>query len=321
LGLDEQEPDGITRAVFRFRPAIDIEVYAANTYSKRGEPPCVRVVPDLVASSSRESRPTVGLAASLQAENHLGVWEPAQAQMLALFWPLNTDAVLAIACCRLVSLINLSGSYLEQGEVWMSSLHAVDRGWSEMARTALWLGAAGRNDRLRGTAVDALIEGIADGRARPGTLAETLLHVVSGGWIKLTRLADSLREVARTSILAERIVAEILDRLIASWQEIPRDGHAILALQVGLLSNLRQAMSPEARSVLAGIKGSGKAGKLAKQLSSFEADDQSPAMRQAALEAAEGRIARAVRIMEWMKTEGRRSARGGMKDQSEKVVE
>ena len=61
---------------------------------------------------------------------------------------------------------------------------------------------------MRGTAVDALIEGIVGGRAGPDTLAETLLHVVSGGWIKLTRLADSLREVARTSILAERTVAE-----------------------------------------------------------------------------------------------------------------
>ena len=133
LGLDEQEPDGFTRAVFRFRPAIDVEVYAANTYSKRGEPPCVRVVPDLVASSSRESRPTVGMAANLRMENYLRAWEPWQAQMLASFWPLNTDAVLAIACCRLVSLMNLAGSFLKQGEAWMSSLHAVDRGWSEMA--------------------------------------------------------------------------------------------------------------------------------------------------------------------------------------------
>jgi hypothetical protein len=186
----------------------------------------------------------------------------------------------------------------------MASLHAADRGWSEMARTALWLGAASLNDRLRATAVDAFIEGIADGRARPGTLAETLLHVVSGGWIKLSRLADSLREVARTSILAERIVSDIVDRLIASWEELPRDGHAILALQVGLLSNLRQAPSDEARTALSQVKGTGKAAKLAKQLGSFAADDHSPAMRQAALEAAEGRIARAERVMKRMKAEG-----------------
>jgi hypothetical protein len=267
-------------------------------------PPCVRLVADVVETSSLETRPTVGVAASLLVENDLRVFQPWQAQLLASFWPLNTDAVLAIACCKLVSRINLAGTYWEPCEAWMSSLHAADRGWSEMARTALVLGAASLNDRLRGTAVDALIEGIADGRARPGTLAETLLHVVSGGWIKLTRLADSMREVTRTSVLAERIVAEVLDRLIATWAEIPRDGHAILALQVGLLRSLRQAMSPEARSALARVKGTGKAAKLAKQLCSFEADDQSPAMRRAALEAAEGRIARAMRITEWTRGEG-----------------
>ena len=246
LGLDEDEPDGITRAVYRFRPSIDLSLYAANTYSRRFDPPCVRVIPEVGRGASIETQPTVALAATLNKESELRVMQPWQAELLASFWPLNTDAVLAIACCKLVARINLSGTYLDPTEAWMASLHAADRGWSEMARTALWLAAASRNDRLRGTAVDALIEGIADGRARPGTLAETLLHAASGGWLTLTRLADSLREVTRTSILAERIVAEILDRLIASWPELPRDGHAILALQVGLMSNLRQAPSDEA---------------------------------------------------------------------------
>ena len=221
------------------------------------------------AGADVETQPTVALAATLNKKSEVHVTQPWQAELLASFWPLNTDGVLAIACCKLVARINLSGTFLDPTEAWMASLHTPDRGWSEMARTALWLAAASRNDRLRGTAVDALIEAIADGRAGPGTLAETLLHVASGGWLTLTRLADSLREVARTSVLAERIVAEILDRLIASWAELPRDGHAILALQVGLLSKMRQAASDEARTVLAQVKGSGKAAKLAKQLCRF----------------------------------------------------
>ena len=112
LGLGEQEPDGLTRAAYRFRLSIDLAVYAANTYSKRDVPPCVRLVPDVVESSSLETRPTVGLAASLLVENDLRVFQPWQAQLLASFWPLNTDAVLAVACCKLVSRINLAGTYL-----------------------------------------------------------------------------------------------------------------------------------------------------------------------------------------------------------------
>ena len=167
LKLDDGEPDGNTRAVYRFRPSINLENYAANTYSRRFYPPCVRVTPEIADLAGRETRPTVGLAASLDNENEMRVMQPWQAEMLASFWPLNTDAVLAIACCKLVSRINLTGTYLDPTEAWMASVHAPDRGWSEMARTALWLAAASRNDRLRGTAVDALIEGIADGRARP----------------------------------------------------------------------------------------------------------------------------------------------------------
>jgi hypothetical protein len=55
--------------------------------------------------------------------------------------------------------------------------------------------------------------------------------------------------------------------------------------------------------VLAEVKGSGKAAKMAKQLCGFQADDRSTAMRQAVLEAAEGRIARAKRIVMGMKAE------------------
>jgi hypothetical protein len=44
------------------------------------------------------------------------------------------------------------------------------------------------------------------------------------------------------------------------------------------------------------LKGSGKAARLAGQLGEMTADEASPAMRLAAIEAAEGRLARAERI-------------------------
>ena len=181
----------------------------------------------------------------------------------------------------------------------MSPLQAVDRGWSEMARTALWLGLLSRNDQSRGTAVDALIEGIADGRADPAALAETLLHIASGGWIKLNRLADSLREVTRTSILAERVVAEIMDRLIASWNELPRDGHPVLALQVGLLSNLQQSLSPAARDVALDGQGDRQGGQTRAAVECARSHPELPSLREAAFQAAEGRLARAERIFQF----------------------
>ena len=127
-------------------------------------------------------------------------------------------------------------------------------------------------------------------------MSATLRHIAGGGWIKLNRLANSLREASRTSVLAERVVAGILDRLIASWQSLPRDGHHVLSLQLELFTNLQQAPSPEAAGVLSGVQGSGKAAKLARQLGALKAAESSRMMRLATVEAVEGRVARARRI-------------------------
>ena len=301
LGLDEREPDGITRATFRFESGLEFQESQFGRWSGRieTEEATVTVAPQRVSPEELETRPTVALASCLLQLHSISAsqnWEP---RLLASYWPANPDGCLAVACTKLRGRLDDAGLVFEAVPGWMSSLQAVDQGWSEMARTALWLGLLSRNDQLRGTAVDALIEGIADGRADTAALADTLLHIASGGWIKLNRLADSLREVTRTSILAERVVAEIMDRLIASWTELPRDGHHVLALQVGLLSNLQQGLSPAARESLSTVKGTGKAAKLAKQLSALESDPQSPAIREAAVQAVEGRLARAERIFQF----------------------
>ena len=94
-----------------------------------------------------------------------------------------------------------------------------------------------------------------------------------------------------------------MDRLIASWEVLPRDGHHVLSLQVELLASLEHELSPQAREVLSGVKGSGKAAKLAKQLCAMEASPASIPIKQAAIEAAEGRLARAERIDRYLRQE------------------
>ncbi len=301
LGLDEREPDGITRAAFRFESGLKFQESQFGRWSgrKETEEATVTVAPQRVSPEELETRPTVALASCLLQLHSISASQNWESRLLASYWPANPDGCLAVACSKLRGRLDDAGLVFEAVPGWMAPLQAVDQGWSEMARTALWLGLLSRNDQSRGTSIDALIEGIADGRADTAALVDTLLHIASGGWIKLNRLADSLREVTRTSILAERIVAEIMDRLIASWKELPRDGHQVLALQVELLSNLQQGLSPAARESLSTVKGTGKAAKLAKQLSALESHPQSPALREAAVQAVEGRLARAERIFQF----------------------
>jgi hypothetical protein len=300
LGLDEEEPDGITRAVFRLEQKIDFAVYSADRGARGDAPPCVRVVPPIESSTGLVSRPTVALAAALRQENKLYLTQSWQVDIVASIWPANPSAVLGIACCKLVGRIDTTALFFDPVAALMAPLQAIDRGWSEMARAALCLGLLSRNDQSRAIAVDALIEGIADGRADAAALGETLVYIASGGWAKLNRLADSCRQATRTSILAEQIVSEMLDRLIASWDELPRDGHYVLALEAKLLNNLDQAPSAAARAVLAKAAGTGKAVKLAKQLCAREARPESPSRYESALEAAEGRLARAERILRFI---------------------
>ncbi|QDT47841.1 hypothetical protein Pan258_18790 [Symmachiella dynata] len=212
-------------------------------------------------------------------------------------WPGNCEAMLAIGCCGLTSDLidnNQTGGWPLANS--LTPLLSVDRCWSKTARIALWLALFSNDEHAKGLAIDALIEGIADGRAGAEDLSETLVEVADGRWGKLNRLTEALGEVVKTSVLAEHVVAKILNRLIGSWEIIPRDGHHVLSLQLGLLTNLQGELPDQAKQVLGSIKGNGKAAKLAKQLCCLTAVAPSPMMRLAALEAAEGRLSRAERI-------------------------
>ena len=285
------QPDGITRAAFRFESGLKFQESQFGRWSgrKETEEATVTVAPQRVSPEELETRPTVALASCLLQLHSISASQNWESRLLASYWPANPDGCLAVACSKLRGRLDDAGLVFEAVPGWMAPLQAVDQGWSEMARTALWLGLLSRNDQSRGTSIDALIEGIADGRADTAALVDTLLHIASGGWIKLNRLADSLREVTRTSILAERVVAEVMDRLIASWTELPRDGHHVLALQMELLNNLQQGLSPAARESLSTVKGTGKAAKLAKQLSGVSLIPRRR-LREAAVQAVEGRL-------------------------------
>lgn len=296
LGLSEREPDGITAAKFDLLSKFNPQDLKADRWSSRGSIQCVTVTPDTVESNAAE-RPTVALASRLIGSRSFGnLVQDWQNELMASLWPANSDSTLAFACHQLMLRLDEKGSAFDPVAGLLGPLRAIDRGWSDIGRTALWLAILSRDDIARGIGIDVMIDGIADGRAHSSSLGKSLLHIASGGWIKLNRLADSMREVTRTSMLAERVVAEILDQLISSWESMPRDGHHVLALQLDLLSSLGMEPSAQAREVLAAVSASGKSGKLARQLSSLSANASSVSKRQSALEAIQGRLSRAERI-------------------------
>jgi len=296
LGLSPEEPDGITPATYHVDCRVDPRELRNAHWTGQRSLRAVHVTPDKPEKGTRHFRPTVALAARVLDGDVVPLWDTGPRANPGVITPLNTDSTLAIAVhVFFVSLDERTTVFADPTRL-LAPLFQVDRGWSDIARTALCLALVSRDDQLRGTAIDALIEGIADGRADVQRISDSLIEVSTGGWIKLNRLASSLGEVARTSVTAERVVAGILDRVIASWDRLPRDAHHLLSLQLELLTNLQHALSSEARRVLSNVPGSGKTAKLAKHLCQMTSEQPSLTMLEAAIEAAEGRLARAERI-------------------------
>lgn len=225
--------------------------------------------------------------------NHnLAAWGEA---WLASVWPSNTEPFLAGAVQTLLLRLDSAATSIEvlTATPALSSLLKPECSWSRTAIYALWLAMFSRDADARAVAIDALVEGLLDGRAHPDPLADVLVEIARYDWAKLNRLEEGLRQVARISRWASLVISQISDRLIASWNEPPRDAHHILGIQLELLMEINGRLSEAAQIPLRSLNGGSKSAKLAKQLLALEGGSHSAAYRSALLEGVERRIARA----------------------------
>jgi hypothetical protein len=217
---------------------------------------------------------------------------------LASHWPSNPEPFLAGAIQNLLLRLDSTATSLEllAGGPSLSALLKPERSWSPTAIYALWLATFCRDADARAVAVDALVEGLLDGRAHPDSLSGILSEIAGYPWAKLNRLADGLHQVARTSAWSSLAIAHLLDRLIASWPAPPRDAHHILEFQLELLLQLNGALSESARTPLETLAGGSKTAKLARQLLKLAGGGDSGPCRAAMLAGFELRIARAEQL-------------------------
>ena len=98
------------------------------------------------------------------------------------------------------------------------ALHEPDRPWGDQSWTVVILASAADEQEFRRIAVDALIDGIGDGRVSPRTLGETLGRVavsMASTCAELKQLSSRVDELAKTREV-EREAAETLAGLAAS---------------------------------------------------------------------------------------------------------
>lgn len=214
-------------------------------------------------------------------------------EWLASFWPANPDVFLAKGLCRLLERLDDKASGWSPNDARIRPLLRPDRDWSEVAMQTIWYAMYSRDADCRAIAIDAMVEGILDGRAHPEPLGDTLVSLFSIPWLKLNRLCDSIKEIARVSRWGTLMLANIVDRAIATWTELPRDAHHLLSVQLELLLEIDGCVSDAARKLLAGAKGSSKTAKLARQLLALSGSPQSAASTSAMLEGVAVRLSRA----------------------------
>lgn len=179
---------------------------------------------------------------------------------LALMWPQNLDHYWVQAARCMADRLDCDAGSMYPNYAFLEPLFEVDRPWTEPAVLCLCLALVSKDLDLRGTGLDALIEGIEDGRAHPELLLPVLMRLYRQGSLKLNRLAESLGEVARSGELARWTVAKILGTVLAD--PLPKGAHHLLEQ----LLETTKTLPSKTRQNLRQVSGASKTAKLCQQL-------------------------------------------------------
>lgn len=218
---------------------------------------------------------------------------PAVAQhWYSTYWPGNCDGCLAVSVTNMFLRYDSNASSMDSMASTLAPLLWPELAWTELARQTIWLAVMCKSSDASAVGKDALIEGLLDGRAQPGELARSLVPLLANKWLKLNRLADALAEVARVSLWATLAVNQIVEAVVQSWTEVPRDGHLLLNILLEGLAQLQSAPAQTTIDVLNKLKPTGKASKLAQGLLQMVPNEGAVTLKCALIEAVEARASR-----------------------------
>jgi hypothetical protein len=138
--------------------------------------------------------------------NDRGSWadmDPRIVEWISITWPGNADLFFGGGLAAMVA---------------PHALHEPDRPWGDRSRTAVILATAADEQDFRRLAIDALIDGIGDGRVLPRALGETLSRIAlssAATCAELKQLSTRVDELAKGNRIGPE-AAEELARLAAS---------------------------------------------------------------------------------------------------------
>jgi hypothetical protein len=200
-----------------------------------------------------------------------------------------------------------------------------------MARLLLAVGLNSKLPEIAGLATDVIIAAIDDGRLDAETLGASLRivwqlrietwiyrpindplintpHAVA--FVKPTRWAKALGEVSRASPLHARVIARAVEIFLAGDASRPRQATSLLPfLELVKEASVEtgRAVSLDLRDFLGCLGGTGKTGRVVKELLALTENPNAQALRNARTQALARRIERAERWMAWERMDHERS--------------
>jgi hypothetical protein len=206
---------------------------------------------------------------------------------------------------------------------YISTLLDPDIPLRPMARLLLCLGLNAKLPEIAGLATEAVVAAIDDGRLDAETLGESLgivwqSHVETYSYgpaidpfknqthrvpfVKPSRWTKALGDVARTSPLHARVIAQAIERFLsddASRDRAPASLLPFLELLREASAESGRAASAKARGFLSSLKTAGKTGRVVKDLLALCDLPESAALRTARSQTVIRRIERAERWAAW----------------------
>jgi hypothetical protein len=188
------------------------------------------------------------------------------AQWLAYVWPQNPAGAQMKGASKLAQRIDGDSSNLEPGFGFLQSLFQKNRPWGEAGHLLLCVGLVAKDADVKGLALDALIEGVEGRVFDPHVFADVMKRLCEGQWVKLNRLSEGLLQVAHVSGLHAQAVSEALQAWLPHLDFEERGAAHVLEVLVEARAITRRPLADPAQAVLRGVRGSGKAARLAKDL-------------------------------------------------------
>jgi len=211
---------------------------------------------------------------------------------ISLVWLQNREPMLAQISKNILIHVKSIGTFWQQD---YSSLFDSDFPMHKNGNWWFAITLAVKGDDLRRVALDVLVAAVAENRADPDLLGETMALLTA---LTSTKWTKALRELARVSAL----------HALASWRVVMnflanatgKANLAFLELALELYEEHRFLPTENAITALKNVEGAGKAAKIAKQLVTVGCDGPASESLQKAVEQSFG--SRLARVERWHKS-------------------